>query len=73
MAKNVLIIVLLIAVWKLGAAVVRLERYHYADLVGRCSQFDLKNPLDSIHRQKCLMEQETRTHWVWHIYYALTD
>ncbi|OPY98956.1 hypothetical protein A5906_30845 [Bradyrhizobium sacchari] len=57
-------------VW-LGAAVVRLENYHYANFVGLCTQFNIKHPLERIEREACLTRTETRTNWAWHLIYGL--
>ncbi|MGY4459671.1 hypothetical protein ACVWYI_003631 [Bradyrhizobium sp. LB13.1] len=57
-------------VW-LGAAVVRLENYHYANFVGSCSQFNIKDTRERIEREACLERAETRTNWAWHLVYGL--
>lgn len=68
--RTALLIALLLSlaanVW-LGKAVVRLEKYHYASMLGSCGEFSL----GSIQREQCLAEAETRTSWAWHLYYGL--
>ena len=62
---------LMIAVVVLTNAVVRLENYRYADSVGMCSEFSNRD--DSAQRrqrEKCLLNSQTRTHWLWHVLYG---
>ncbi len=59
------------AVVVLGSTVVRLENYRYANFVGFCSDYDIKNPVERINREECLNKTQTRTHWIWHLLYAL--
>lgn len=68
----VLVMATLVAtvVW-LAAAVVRLENYHYANFLGVCSQFNIKEPRERIEREACLERAETRTSWAWHLLYGL--
>jgi hypothetical protein len=67
------IIVLAVAMVLLGSAVVRLESYRYADLVGFCGECSSVDPWRRIEREKCLKAATTRTHWLWHIYYAVAE
>ena len=67
----VIIATLTAAVVWMGAAVVRLENYRYANSVGFCTQFDAKAPQQRIDRDTCLDRTETRMHWVWHLLYGL--
>jgi hypothetical protein len=48
------------------SAVVRLEKYHYANSVGFCRE--VTNVVD---RDRCLSGIETRTNPIWHILYGL--
>jgi hypothetical protein len=73
MIKNTAIVVLIICVLALARAVIRLESYHYASFVGMCSEYKPNDPLQSMQRQKCLNNTETRTNPLWHLFYALTD
>ena len=57
-------------VW-LGSAVVRLENYHYANLLGFCPQYNIADPVQRIQREDCLANTETRTGWVWQLLYGL--
>ena len=56
-----------VIVW-LTSALVRVENQRYAMLVGLCVDHS-SGFVDST----CLKKVETRTHWAWHLYYALTD
>jgi hypothetical protein len=71
MPKNILILVLVISVFLLTRAVVRLENFHYASVVGMCSEFRAADPLQTEKRHECLHKVETRTNLAWHLYYAL--
>lgn len=73
MFKNIAIVVLIICVLVLARAVIRLENYHYASVVGMCSEYKSDDPLQSVQRQQCLNNTKTRTNPFWHIFYALTD
>jgi hypothetical protein len=62
---------LVVMVIVLGAAVVRLEKYRYANSLGMCDEyFSRDDPTSRVQREKCLESKETRTHWLWHIVYA---
>lgn len=63
-----LVLSLALNVW-MGMAVVRLENYHYANQLGAC--VDNIMSIGSTQREKCLEESETRSHWVWHLFYGL--
>ncbi len=73
MIKNIAIVVLIICVLVLARAVIRLENYHYASVVGMCSEYKADDPIQSVQRQECLNNTETRINPIWHIFYALTD
>ena len=73
MIKNTAIVVLIICVLLLARAVIHLENYHYASVVGMCSEYTPNDSLQSVQRQKCLNNTETRTNPLWHLFYALTD
>lgn len=62
---------LLVALGITTAAVARLENYRYANFLGMCSAFDLKDPAARIKREACLDDVQTRTAWVWHVVYGL--
>lgn len=72
MAKNLVIVALLALIVVLSAAVMRLENYHYASLVGMCSEFQWADPFSNGKRHECLHRQETRTSALWHLFYGLT-
>jgi hypothetical protein len=71
MTKNIVIAVLAVCVLWLSVAVVRLENFHYAQLVGMCPEFDANDPLQSVKHHDCLHAKETRTSPLWHLFYAL--
>ena len=66
--KNVLIIVLIFLIILLAESVVRLENIRYASAVGLCQEYE-----QGYEKQKCLNQSETRTNFLWHIYYALIE
>ncbi|RZN31277.1 hypothetical protein CWO90_17580 [Bradyrhizobium sp. Leo121] len=67
----VLVAVLLLVVIVLGASVVRLENYRYADSLGMCSEFFSRDdPRKRMERERCLETSQTRTHWLWHLLYG---
>lgn len=68
LAKNVTIALLAgMLVW-FGAAIVRLEQYHYASMLGMCGPSD---PLSLGEREDCLQKAETRTSPFYHLLYGL--
>lgn len=68
MSKNLTIALLAaILVW-FGTAVVRLEQYHYASMLGMCGPID---PLTLVKRELCLQKAETRTSPFYHLLYGL--
>ena len=70
MKKNVVIVVLGLCVLFLATRIVRIENQRYGLMVGMCpSKLGPSLPPDL----ECLKSIETRTRWVWHLYYALTD
>ena len=75
MLKNKLVIPFLISiifcVW-LSFSLVKVENERYALFVGMCDKKDSPPELRLIDFQ-CLSKVETRTHWVWHLFYALTS
>lgn len=73
MVKNTVIFILIICVLVLARAVIRLENYHYASIVGMCSEYKVDDPMQLLQQQKCLKNAETRTNPLWHIFNALTD
>lgn len=71
MAKNITIaLLLLLTIW-LGAVIVRLENFHYANTVGMCGEFKPSDPLQTIPRHNCLHQAKTRTSAFWHLFYAV--
>src|SRR5688572_3018523 len=45
------------------SVVVPLENYRYANFVGVCTDFDIKNPAERIKHEDCLHNSQTRTGW----------
>ena len=60
----------LLTIW-LGSAVVRLENYRQANLVGMCSHYNIADPIQRLQREDCLMKARTRTHWWWHLLHGM--
>jgi hypothetical protein len=74
--KNFIIIILVIVVFIFGKTIVRLENYHYASFVGMCDLHDMSGDWlleKKINQDKCFKNVETRTSFMWHLYYALKD
>jgi hypothetical protein len=69
--KLALIALLAIGLVTTTSAVIRLENYRYANFVGMCTDFDIKNPAERIRREDCLHKSQTRSSWMWHILYGL--
>ena len=61
-----LLVALIVIVW-LSASLVRVENQPYAMQVGMC-----KDALVGWD-YSCLSKVETRTRWLWHIYYVLLN
>lgn len=55
----------------MSARLVVLENFHYASVVGMCPQYKVDNPIQNATRHHCLHETETRTSWLWNLFYAL--
>jgi len=72
MGKNIAIAVLTAVVVWLAAVVVRLENFHYASIVGMCSEFKIDDPMQAARRHNCLHSTETRTSPLWHLFYVLS-
>jgi len=71
--KLTLIAVLMIVLIALVQTVVRLENYHYANLIGLCSEYNIKDPKQRTEREECLHLKQTRNNWMQHLYAAFTD
>ena len=70
---TVSIALLCIAVVVLSLAVIRLEKFHYANQVGECFEPGVvyaNNPIANTKRLVCLDNAETRTSALWHLYYG---
>jgi hypothetical protein len=67
--KNIIIVALLIVVMFLSTAVVRVENQRYALQNDMCR----KGPENIAVDFQCLENVETRTSWLWHLWYALVD
>ncbi len=66
--KNLALAVLLAMVVWFGLAIIRLERYHYASMLGICER---KAKPGQLEQQRCLNTIETRTNPLWHLAYGL--
>ena len=64
--KNVVILALAACLLWFGAAIIRLERYHYAAMLDMCRDKALPH-----QRDECLELTETRTHSIFHLLYGL--
>lgn len=69
--KNAAIVVLLVLVVWLSFTVVRLENFRYATMVGFCSEPGDTVPGYLLKRYECLKSKQTRTSFLWHLFYAL--
>ena len=67
--KTVLVMALAALLVFVSARLVRVENQRYALQSGMCRL--AKSPM--VADLRCLKTVETRTSWVWHLYYALTD
>jgi len=67
--KNLAIIALLAMLLWFGSAIIRLERYHYASMLGMCDQHAGLAAL--VKRDRCIERTETRTSPVYHLIYGL--
>lgn len=66
MKKNITIVTLAIIIIWFALVIVKLENYHYAVQVGMCSEVS-----ELIERDRCVNSKQTRTSFMWHLYYAL--
>jgi hypothetical protein len=73
MFKNLVIGALAILAVVLGAAVARLENYHYASHLGMCSEFKADDALHLVERSDCLHKAKTRTSSLWNLFYGLSN
>jgi hypothetical protein len=60
-------VVLLGLVLFLGHAVIRLESYRYANFLGHCEKFDLRNAQQRLARENCLYTSVTPRYWFMHL------
>lgn len=67
--KNLAIVILLAMLVWFASAIIRLERYHYAAMLGSCDQHT--GELARARREQCLATKETRTNPLWHLAYGL--
>jgi hypothetical protein len=66
----VAIIALVGLVLFLGVAVVRLENYRYANALGFCEKFDIRNAQQRLARESCLFTSISRPYWFLHLLYG---
>jgi hypothetical protein len=68
MKKNVAIVFLIAVIVYLSLIIIRVENERYALFLSMC-----RNELALPVYLECLKKVQTRTHWAWHLFYALTD
>jgi hypothetical protein len=69
-APLIIIGVLLLVIVYMARTIVRIENQRYALSIGMCgNKTNRELPPDP----ECLRTVQTRTHWTWHLYYALLD
>lgn len=66
--KNFIIVALAAALAFTSVRLAHVENQRYAMLLGICGESDVTN----FKRFDCLDKVETRTSWVWNLYYGLT-
>ncbi|ODP36192.1 hypothetical protein [Sphingomonas turrisvirgatae] len=67
--RNLTIAILLALLLWFGSAIIRLERYRYAAMLGMCDRHS--GELRRAKREQCLENTETRTNPLWHLAYGL--
>lgn len=67
MKFKVLSVVLAVLCLLLGASLARVENERYALSLGMC-----RDKL-GIADASCLQKTQTRTHWFWHVFHAMTS
>jgi hypothetical protein len=70
MIRYAVIVGLVLVVGLLADRLVRTENQRYALFLGSCKDED---PLKLLEFFRCLDTVQTRTAWVWHLYYGVTD
>jgi len=65
--RIVLGVLLVLLIW-FGAAIARLENYHYAAQLGFCEEYKLP---DRGEKDNCLNKTRTRTSWILNLFYGL--
>lgn len=73
--KNTIIAILLIVIFVFGATIVRVENERDGlDWGLLCNHTDfISSLIDPTSQRTCLQKVETRTSWVWHIFFAVKD
>ena len=69
--KSILIILLRVLAFYLADRLVREENQRYALLLGMCQKQSALPPVSV--SVECLSKVQTRTSWLWHLFYAVTD
>lgn len=64
--KNAIIGLLILVLAFTFYRVIQLENERYALTLGMCQQ-----PASNLPDLSCLRDAETRTNWLWHLYYGL--
>lgn len=75
MVRNALIVVLMLVIFLLASALVRVENERYALWTGLCPKMQgtLSTSVENEARVSNCKNVQTRTGWWWHLYYAVTD
>lgn len=75
MARNGLVLLLLVVTIVLGSALVRVESERYALWLGMCPNMHEMLAAIAANNQDALSKctVQTRTAWWWHLYYATTN
>jgi hypothetical protein len=72
--RYAIIVVLLVVVGVLADRLVREENQRYAFALGMCSDgLTGKNPSVGFLDYGCLDKVQTRTGWMWHLWYGVTE
>jgi hypothetical protein len=71
--KNVVIVTLVAAVVFFADRAVRLQNQRYAMSLGMCQQELVPGSNVRSFDLTCLSARQTRTSWLWHLFYVVSD
>ena len=66
--RALLVMMFGLLVW-FSSAIIRLENYHCASQIGMCAE--CQGAISLVARDRCLNNQQTRTHPLYHLLYGL--